>query len=93
MNSTSFKKWYILVFAIAIIVRVLVAIPLIHNWDGFVFSESAKNMLQGITPYETVEKNDPTIYPDSDRPMLQQWYAYPPPAAHYVHCSLCFSFK
>lgn len=26
----------------------------------------------------TVEKNLPFIYPDSDKPMIQQWYAYPP---------------
>ena len=26
----------------------------------------------------TVLKNDPSIYPDSDKPMIQQWYAYPP---------------
>ena len=72
------KAWYILVFALALIIRIVVAVPLVHDWDGFVFSESAKNMLHGITPYETVEQNEPFIYPNSDRPMLQQWYAYPP---------------
>jgi hypothetical protein len=54
------------------------AVPFIHDWDGFVFSESAKNLLNGETPYQTVLKNDPSIYPDSDKPMIQQWYAYPP---------------
>lgn len=72
------NKWIILFFVVAFLVRIIVAAPLIHDWDGFVFSESAKNMLQGITPYETVEKNDPTIYPNSDRPMTEQWYGYPP---------------
>ena len=72
------KKWYIVAFAAALVIRVVVAIPLVHDWDGFVFSESAKNMLHGITPYETVEENDAYIYPNSDSPMLQQWYAYPP---------------
>ncbi len=72
------NKLLILVFIVAFLIRVIVAAPLIHDWDGFVFSESAKNMLQGITPYETVEKNDPTIYPNSDRPMTEQWYGYPP---------------
>ncbi len=72
------NKWLILFFVVAFLIRIAVAAPLIHDWDGFVFSESAKNMLQGITPYETVEKNDPIIYPNSDRPMTEQWYGYPP---------------
>src|SRR5437763_5002102 len=71
-------KWWITAYAVALIIRVGLALPLNHDWDGFVFSESAKNMLQGITPYQTVQSNNPIIYPDSDRPMLEQWYGYPP---------------
>ena len=42
------------------------------------FSESAKNLFHGITPYQTVQSNSPIIYPDSDLPMTEQWYGYPP---------------
>jgi len=72
------QKWWILAYVVATIIRVVLATPLVHDWDGFVFSESAKNMVQGITPYMTVETNDPAIYPNSDRPMTEQWYGYPP---------------
>ena len=67
-----------LLYGIALTIRLAFAVPFIHDWDGFVFSESAKNLLRGETPYQTVIKNDPSIYPDSDKPMIQQWYAYPP---------------
>ncbi len=72
------RKTWVLIFAAAFLVRIILAPFLMHDWDGFVFTESAKNMLQGITPYQTVESNDPMMYPDSDRPMTQQWYGYPP---------------
>lgn len=71
-------KRFILLYTLALIIRLIFAIPFVHDWDGFVFSESAKNFLRGETPYMTVLKNDPSIYPDSDKPMIQQWYAYPP---------------
>lgn len=71
-------KRFAILYSLALIIRLIFAIPFIHDWDGFVFSESAKNLLQGKTPYMTVLENDPSIYPDSDKPMEQQWYAYPP---------------
>jgi len=78
LSSIGRKKLWILAYTIAIIIRILLAIPLVHDWDGFVFSESAKNMLKGITPYKTVEQNSIAIYPDSDRPTTEQWLGYPP---------------
>src|SRR5579859_2939985 len=79
MKTIVYKyKWWILIYVLAFLIRVAVALPLTHDWDGFVFSESAKNMLHGITPYQTVQSNSPIIYPDSDRPMTEQWYGYPP---------------
>lgn len=71
-------KRFLIFYSIALVIRLAFAIPFIHDWDGFVFSESAKNFLKGETPYMTVLENDPSIYPDSDKPMNQQWYAYPP---------------
>lgn len=71
-------KRSLLLYGVALIIRLAFAIPFVHDWDGFVFSESAKNLLRGETPYQTVIKNEPSIYPDSDKPMIQQWYAYPP---------------
>ncbi len=71
-------KRFLILYSIALIIRLAFAIPFIHDWDGFVFSESAKNFLKGETPYMTVLKNDPSIYPDSDKPLDQQWYGYPP---------------
>lgn len=71
-------KRFLIIYSIALIIRLGFAVPFVHDWDGFVFSESAKNFLKGETPYMTVLKNDPSIYPDSDKPMSQQWYAYPP---------------
>jgi alpha-1,6-mannosyltransferase len=72
------NKVLLITYTLALMIRIAIAIPFLHDWDGFVFSESAKNLLQGETPYQTVVKNSPEIYPDSDRPMTQQWYAYPP---------------
>src|SRR3989344_2830827 len=72
------SKHIIFLYFIALVIRIIFAVPLIHDWDGFVFSESAKNLLKGETPYQTVVKNNPEIYPDSDKPMVQMWYAYPP---------------
>ncbi|MBP6882151.1 MAG: glycoside hydrolase family 99-like domain-containing protein [Candidatus Levybacteria bacterium] len=66
------------IYLLALVIRFIFAAPMIHDWDGFVFTESAKNFIQGETPYQTVIKNDPVIYPDSEKPMIQQWYAYPP---------------
>src|SRR5258708_40118675 len=71
-------KWWILAYALALLIRIAISLPFIHDWDGFVFVESAKNILHGITPYQTVQSNNPIIYPDSDRPMTEQWYGYPP---------------
>ncbi len=72
------KKTWIALFIVAFVIRIIFAFFLSHDWDGFVFAESAKNMLHGVTPYQTVQYNDPSIYPDSDRPMTEQWYGYPP---------------
>lgn len=71
-------KRFLILYSIALVIRLAFAIPFTHDWDGYIFSTSAKNFLKGETPYMTVIKNDPSIYPDSDRPMDQQWYAYPP---------------
>src|SRR6266700_3404814 len=71
-------KWWYLAYILALIIRIAIALPLMHDWDGFVFTASAKNILHGITPYQTVQSNNPIIYPDSDRPMTEQWYGYPP---------------
>jgi Gpi18-like mannosyltransferase len=71
-------KYWILAYTLALLIRIAISLPLIHDWDGFVFLTSAKNMLHGITPYQTVQSNSPIIYPDSDRPMTEQWYGYPP---------------
>ncbi len=68
----------IALYLFALFIRIVVAIPLMHDWDGYVFGQTAKNFIQGETPYQTVLKNDPTIYPDSNAKMGEQWYAYPP---------------
>jgi hypothetical protein len=70
-------KLDILLFLLALIIRLLLAFPLSHDWDGYVFRVSAENFLHGVTPYQTVAQNDPTIYPDSDVKMTEQWYGYP----------------
>ena len=70
-------SWWVALWIVAVGVRVAIAIPLTHDWDGFVFTESARNLLDGVTPYAVVEQDPAHIYPRSDRPMVQQWYAYP----------------
>lgn len=67
-----------LIYFLALVIRIAFALPFVHDWDGFVFTRSAYNLLNGETPYQTTIKNDPSIYPDSDKPMIEQWYAYPP---------------
>lgn len=71
-------KKIILLYLLAFLIRMVFAIPFVHDWDGYVFQKSAENLLKGETPYQTVVKNTPNIYPDSDTPMIQLWYAYPP---------------
>ena len=70
-------RWWIALWFIAAGVRIAVAVPLSHDWDSFVFTESSRSVLDGTSPYATVEEDPPYIYPRSNRPMLQQWYAYP----------------
>ena len=76
-NKGKSRLW-IMLFTAAFAIRIVFSFFLMHDWDGFVFAESAKNMLHGVTPYQTVQNNDPNIYPDSDRDMTEQWYGYPP---------------
>lgn len=49
----------------------------IHDWDGYVFATSARQLLDGQTPYE-VAAEDPWygFLNPADRHV--QWYAYPP---------------
>lgn len=65
-------------YATALLIRLALAIPFGHDWDSYVFAESARNLLEGENPYQTATSGDPRLYPDSDRPTIQQWYAYPP---------------
>src|SRR6266852_357498 len=78
LDTLAREKLLVFIYLLAFAIRFILAIPLAHDWDGYVFSDSAKNLLHGITPYKTVEQNDPSIYPDSDRIMTEQWYGYPP---------------
>jgi len=84
-------KRFLILYSIALIIRLAFAVPFTHDWDGFIFSSTAKNFLKGETPYMTVVENDPSIYPDSDRPMNQQWYAYPPLPLFMFSAPLAFT--
>lgn len=67
------KRHYILSF----LIQILLAGLFFHDWDGFVFLTSAKQLLSGISPYVTVTTDPAYIYAPFP-PMTQMWYAYPP---------------
>ena len=52
----------------------------IHDWDGYVFIQTMRDLLGGQTPYETVESESPHIYVGDAVPVVNSWYAYPPVA-------------
>lgn len=50
----------------------------IHDWDGYVFVQTLRDLMHGQTPYETVESAPPHIYIGDAVPVVNSWYAYPP---------------
>ncbi len=61
-------------YLISFLIQIVLAGFFIHHWDGFVFITSAKQFLQGITPYETALKAPLYTFCGD----IQMWYAYPP---------------
>lgn len=64
-------------YTAAALLYALLAGLFIHDWDGYVFATTARQMLEGRTPYE-VAAEDPWygFLNPADRQV--QWYAYPP---------------
>lgn len=58
------------------VIQIVLAGFFAHPWDVFVFTTSAGQFLQGITPYETALLAPP--YTFSSPGGMQEWYAYPP---------------
>lgn len=65
---------YLLAFAI----QLALAPFFLHDWDGFVFTRSATDLLGGLSPYEVAEQAPSHIFLDDHWPPLNTWYAYPP---------------
>jgi len=68
------KAMYILSFALQCVLAAL----FIHDWDGFVFERSARDLLGGVSPYQTAIAAPPYIFNMYDVPPVPEWYAYPP---------------
>lgn len=70
LHSPGKYKHYLLSF----LIQLALAGFLIHEWDGVVLITSAKQFLQGVTPYQTALQAPPYTFGT----WLQMWYAYPP---------------
>jgi dolichol-phosphate mannosyltransferase len=69
------KAMYLLSFVIQCVLAAL----FIHDWDGFVFERSARDLLLGgVSPYQTAVSAPPYIFNMYDVPPIPEWYAYPP---------------
>ncbi|MHB8587130.1 MAG: glycosyltransferase 87 family protein [Thermoplasmatota archaeon] len=66
------------VYIISIALHLALAPFLIHDWDGYVFIQSARDFMQGITPYQRAEMGGANIYVGFALPVVNSWYAYPP---------------
>jgi dolichol-phosphate mannosyltransferase len=65
-------------YAISFVVQCVLAALFIHDWDGFVFERTARDLLGGTTPYQTAVSAPPYIFNIYDVPPVPEWYAYPP---------------
>jgi len=65
-------------YLLSVLVQLLVAPFLVHDWDGFVFTRTVRDFLAGATPYATVEADPIYIHMGQSWPPLNTWYAYPP---------------
>ena len=67
-------------YALSLLLHLLLAPFVIHDWDGYVFVEATRAFLDGTTPYAAVEAGPPNIYVGDAVPVVNSWYAYPPVA-------------
>lgn len=65
-------------YALALLVQLLVAPLIVHDWDGFVFRRAAEDLIEGRTPYAVAEEDPSYIHLGDRWPPLNTWYAYPP---------------
>lgn len=65
-------------YAIALAIQVAIAPFLVHDWDGYVFIETARDFAQGTTPYAMVEDAPSKVFVGDGVPAVNGWYAYPP---------------
>lgn len=62
-------------YLVSFLIQVFLSTFLVLQWDGFVFAESVRNLLHGVTPYEFIGSPPPYAYHTLETP---SWYAYPP---------------
>jgi len=62
---------------IALAAYLVLAALFIHDWDGYVFATSARQLLHGLTPYQVAD-TDPWYGYLNPADRHVQWYAYPP---------------
>ncbi|MHB8603798.1 MAG: glycosyltransferase 87 family protein [Thermoplasmatota archaeon] len=79
---TSFRDYFRArprwIYGVAFILQLAIAPFLIHDWDGFVFIESLRQLLHGVTPYQLVENGPSYAFVGDAWPVVNSWYAYPP---------------
>ena len=66
------QKYYLA----SLVLQVFLSAFLVYHWDGFVFAQSVKDFLHGITPYQLVDNPAPLYTYHSHQ--VPWWYAYPP---------------
>ena len=73
------SRWRWIAYVVSAVLQLAIAPFLFHNWDGFVWIETARQMLGGVTPYALVEAKPWFIHPpNTGWPGMNTWYAYPP---------------
>jgi putative flippase GtrA len=66
-------------YGLSLLVHVVLASLLAHDWDTFVFQKTVEELLQdGVTPYETGAAKPDYVYFGVGLPLQPMWYAYPP---------------
>lgn|GEM_PF-768031 len=69
----------ILLYGASLVVHLVLAAVLAHDWDTFVFQKTVEEFVgNGVTPYATGHAKPDYVYFGVGLPLQPMWYAYPP---------------
>lgn len=80
MSLRAWWAWRWTPYLVAFVAQLALAPWFMHDWDGFVFLETTRAFLHGVTPYEVAAEGPSYIFLALEWPAPNSWYAYPPGA-------------